>query len=152
MSSLRACVYTLTQVCSKSLSQISPRNNIWGFFGPESVFLAEKREKKRKHRDGEKAAAHTRLLCRMEKRAARRQHQHWFCSHRSAGNYDNNMFPRQLLFDSVSEHLPFLKSPHDNIWYDYKVAFLLRSAHLCACNFVYSNFPSLVSTQCCSSS
>lgn len=124
------------------------------------MFLAEKREKKRKkentqnraQRDREKAAAHTRLPCRIERRAARRQHQHWFCSHRSAGNYDNNMFPRQVLFDSVSEHLPFLKSPPDNIWYDYKVRFLLRSAHLCASNFVYRNFPSLASTQCCSSS
>lgn len=65
-----------------------------------------------------------------EKRAARRQHQHRFCSHRSAGNYDNNVFPRQLLSDLVSEHLPFLKSPPDNIWYDYKVKILFKERPL----------------------
>lgn len=65
-----------------------------------------------------------------EKRAARRQHQHRLCSHRSAGNYDNNAFPRQPLSDLVSKHSPFLKSPLDNIWYDYKVKILFKERPL----------------------
>lgn len=65
-----------------------------------------------------------------EKRAARRQHQHWLCSHRSAGNYDNNAFPRQPLSDLVSKHSPFLKSPLDSIWYDYKVKILFKERPL----------------------
>lgn len=115
---------------SPNLRARSHQNNICVFFGLQSVFLAEmrgereKRKKKKKkvkknraQRDVSKAAAaHTQEQPRRrEERAARRQHQHPFCSHRSAGNYDNNVFPRRLLSDLVSDHLPFLKSPPDNI-------------------------------------
>lgn len=116
----------------------SHQNNIC-VFGLQSVFLAEQREREKNkentHRTEHKemsmqAAAHTAQACRREKRATRRQHQHRFCSHRSAGNYDNNVFPRQPLSDLVSEHLPFLKSPPDNIWYDYKVKILFKERPL----------------------
>lgn len=98
-----------------------------------------KRERERKKKDSHRtehkemskqAAAHTTQPRRRERRAARRQYQHRFCSHRSAGNYDNNVFPRQPLSDLVSEHLPFLKSPPDNIWYDYKVKILFKERPL----------------------
>lgn len=124
-----ARTYTLTQVRPQSPCQISPKQYL-RFFWPAVCVPGstegggeEKRKRKKTHthtqnraqRDVSKAAAHTRQPRRREERAARRQHQHRFCSHRSAGNYDNNVFPRQLLSDLVSEHLPFLKSPPDNI-------------------------------------
>lgn len=131
--------YTLTQVRPKSQSQISPKQYLlfWRAVNVPDWKEREKKKgrKKKKHRTEHKemskqAAAHTTQPCRREKRAARRQYQHRFCSHRSAGNYDNNVFPRQPLSDLVSEHLPFLKSPPDNIWYDYKVKILFKERPL----------------------
>lgn len=124
-----ARTYTLTQVRPQSPCQISPKQYLRFFLACSLCSWLnrgggeEKRKRKKTHthtqnraqRDVSKAAAHTRQPRRREERAARRQHQHRFCSHRSAGNYDNNVFPRQLLSDLVSEHLPFLKSPPDNI-------------------------------------
>lgn len=129
-----ARTYTLTQVSLESPSQISPKQYL-RFLACSLCSRLEKRERERRRREGgegverkkenthrtehkemsKQAAAHTRQPCRREERAARRQHQHRFCSHRSAGNYDNNVFPGQLLSDLVSVHLPFLKSPPDNI-------------------------------------
>ena len=119
--------YTLTQV-RPQISRPDLTKTILPFFLACSLCswlnggggVGERKRKKthtqnRAQRDVSKAAAHTRQPRRREERAARRQHQHRFCSHRSAGNYDNNVFPRQLLSDLVSEHLPFLKSPPDNI-------------------------------------
>lgn len=76
-------------------------------FGDEG----NKRQSKEEERRGGE-----RQPCRIV-RAGRhgRQHQRRLCSRRSAGNYDNNVFPRRLLSDFVSEHLPLLKSPPDNI-------------------------------------
>lgn len=75
-----------------------------------------KHRQKRAQREGNRnASPHKTALSYRERRAMWRQHQHRLCSRRSAGNYDNNVFPRRLLSDFVSEHLPFLKSPPDNI-------------------------------------
>lgn len=133
---------------SPYLNLRSHQNNICVFLAC-SVFLAERRkgggrgmkkntnhEKKQKTitlRDVAQASAHTRQPTRLEEWAARCQHQHWFCSHRSAGNYDNSMFlrlcpllPSPPLSDFVSRHLPLLKSSPDNTLYNYKVKILLE--------------------------
>lgn len=121
---------------SGSQSQISPKQYLC--FWP-AVCVPGWKEKENTHRTEEQRDAeagsspHKTAIVgerEREKRAARRQHQHRFCSHRSAGNYDNNVFPRQPLSDLVSEHLPFLKSPPDNIWYDYKVKILFKERPL----------------------
>lgn len=74
-------------------------------------FLGCIKEGNKKRREEKRVPA----LSYSESRAAWRQHQRRLCSRRSAGNYDNNVFPRRLLSDFVSEHLPLLKSPPDNI-------------------------------------
>lgn len=113
----------------------SHQNNIW-VFGQQSLFLVEKRRGERERKTDKEQSA-KKCWSRQqptqdsgEKRAARRQHQHRLCSHRSAGNYDNNAFPRQPRSDLVSKHSPFLKSPLDNIWYDYKVKILFKERPL----------------------
>lgn len=55
------------------------------------------------------AAAHTRQLCVTEKRAVRHR-QHCFWSYCSAGNYDNNVFPRRPLCDLVSQNFRKISS------------------------------------------
>lgn len=81
----------------------------------ESVFQDEKREEKQstKRRRGGSSPHKTALSHGGEGDPASTSTPVLPC--RSAGNYDNNMFPRQLFSDLFSEHLPFLKSPPDSI-------------------------------------
>lgn len=112
--------HSLTQVRPQSTSPISPKQylSFWPAVGVTGWKKRRENKKERKQtenraqRDVEAGSSpHKTTLVEREKRPAWRQHQHRFCSHCSAGNYDNNVFPRRPLSDLVSKHLPFLKSP-----------------------------------------